>query len=93
MAVKGFIEDLFIPFSIRLNMLPFNSKAHQMLPEDVVTTSHIAAVRNHVERAIGRMKRYRLLDGVIDNNLLDLLEQLVFVAAMLYNFQPPLVAL
>ena len=65
-------------------------KAHQMLPEDVVTTQHIAAVCIHVERAIGRIKHYRLLDGVIDNNLFHLLEQLVFVAAMLSNFQPPL---
>ena len=93
MADKGFvIEDLLIPFSVRLNIPPFNTKAHQMLL-DVVTTQHIAAVCIHVERAIGRIKHYRLLDGVIDNNLCDLLEQLFFIAAMLSNFQPPLVAL
>ena len=94
MADKGFdIQDLLIPFGVRLNIPPFNTKAHQMLPQNVISTQSTAAVRIHVERAIGRIKEHRLLNDVIDNTLFDILEQLVFVAAMLSNFQPPLVAL
>ena len=93
MADKGFnIQDLLAPYGVRLNIPPFNTKAHQMLPKDVITTKTIASVRIHVERAIKRIKEFRLLGGVIDNNLYDLLEQTIFTACMLCNFQPALVA-
>lgn len=93
MADKGFdIQDLLVPHGVRLNIPPFNTKAHQMLPQDVMTTKKIAAVRIHVERAIGRIKEYRLLDGVMDNNLFDIVEQMIYAASMLCNFKPPLVA-
>ena len=93
MADKGFnIQDLLAPYGVRLNIPPFNTKAHQMLPQGVVKTKSIAAVRIHVERAINRIKQYRLLDGVIDNNLFDILEQAVFSACVLCNYQPTLVA-
>ena len=93
MADKGFrIQDLLDPHGVRLNIPPFNTKAHQMLPQDAVTTKSIASVRIHVERAIERLKEYRLLSDTIDNNLYDLLEQCVFCACMLCNFKPALVA-
>lgn len=92
MADKGFnIQDILAPHGVRLNIPPFNTKAHQMLPQDVIETKSIASVRIHVERAIGRIKEYRLLDGIIDNNLFDILEQTVFTACVLCNFQPTLV--
>ena len=59
-----------------------------MLPSDVRSTKTMAGVRIHVERAIGRLKQYRLLDGVVDNSLFDMLGHIVFVTAMLRNFQP-----
>ena len=93
MADKGFnIQDLLAPHGVRLNIPPFNPKAHQLAPQDVVETKTIATVRIHVEKAIKRVKEYRLLSGIIDNNLSDLLEQCVFCAYMLCNFQPALVA-
>ena len=93
MADKGFdIQDLLVANGVRLNIPPFMNSAQRMLPQDIMKTKSIAAVRVHVERAIGRVKQFSLLDGVIDNNLFDLLEQMIFVAAMLCNFQPTLIA-
>ena len=93
MADKGFeIEDLLLPLGVRLNIPPFLHKGQQMLPDDVRSTKSIAAVRIHVERAIGRLKQNSLLDGVIDNSLFDILDRVVFAAAMLCNFLPSLAA-
>ena len=93
MADKGFeIEDLFLPLGVRLNIPPFLHKGQQMLPDDVRSTKSIAAVRIHVERAVGRLKQNSLLDGVIDNSLFDILDRMVFAAAMLCNFLPSLAA-
>ena len=63
-----------------------------MLPGDVRSTKSIAAVLIHVERAIDRLKEFKLLNGVIDNSLYDIFELIVFVAAMLCNFFPSLAA-
>ena len=87
MADKGFqIDDLLVPPGVRLNILPFLNERQQMLPGDVWSTKSIAAVRIHVERAIGRLKEFNLLNGVIDNSLYDIFELIMFVAAMLCNF-------
>jgi len=93
MADKGFdVQDVLAAYGVRLNIPPFNTKAHQMLPQDVVATKSIASVRIHVERAIKRVKEFRLLAGTIDNNMFDLLQQMVFSVCMLCNFQPALVS-
>ena len=57
-----------------------------MIPSDVRWTKTLAAVRILVECAIGRLKQYRLLDGVVDNSLFDMLGHIVFVTAVLCNF-------
>ena len=60
MADKGFeMEDLLVPLGFRLNIPPFLDKQRQMLPSDIRATKSIAAVRIHVERAIGQFKEYR----------------------------------
>ena len=93
MADKGFdIEDLLLPLGIRLNIPPFLDKRQQLLPSDIRMTKSIAALRIHVERAIGRLKQYRLLCGTIDNSMFDVLERVVFVTAMLCNNLPALEA-
>ena len=62
MADKGFtIQDLLIPYGIRLNMPPFLRSNPQMAASDVFLTRKIARLRVHVERAIGRIKEFRIL--------------------------------
>ena len=93
MADKGFdIQDLLVTRGVRLNIPPFKKGDQQMHPQDVAKTTKIAAVRIHVERKMQRIKLYKIIGGEIDNSMFDLIEPLVFVCAMLTNFQSPLVA-
>ena len=50
-----------------------------------------AAVRIHVERAIGRVKNYHILDGVLPLSLSAVADQIFTVCCYLTNFLPPLV--
>ena len=70
MADKGFlIQDLLAPLGVRLNVPPLLQSKQQMPVEDVVKTKKIAQLRVHVERAIGRVKEYRILQGVIPSTM------------------------
>lgn len=92
MADKGFtIQDLLIPYGIRLNMPPFLQLNNQMPASDVFLTKKIARLRVHVERAIGRVKEYRILQGNIPASMWDSVSNLIYVCCMLCNFGPPLV--
>ena len=91
-ADKGFtIQDMLIPYGIRLNMPPFLQSNTQMAASDVFLTKKIASLRVHVERAIGRVKEYRILQGTIPASMWDSVSNLIYVCCMLCNFGPPLV--
>lgn len=64
----------------------------QMAAEDVILTKKIAQLRIHVERAIGRVKEFRILQGVLPAVMWDTINQVVYVCCMLTNFSPPLVS-
>ena len=62
MADKGFqIQDLLAPLGVRLNVPPFLNSKKQMPVADVLLIRKIAHLRIHMERAIGRVKDYRIL--------------------------------
>ena len=92
MADKGFnIMDLLDDKGITLNIPPkLTDSSGQLSENDRVETRRIASVRIHVERAIGRIKTFRILES-IPNTMHNVANQLFFVCAMLTNFQPTLV--
>ena len=94
MADKGFqIQDLLAPLGVRLNIPPFLSSNSQIPVEDVLETRRIAHLRIHVERAIGRVKQFRILQHVIPASMWDSVNELgILCMFMLTNFYPPLVA-
>ena len=92
MADKGFlIQDLLAPLGVRLNVPPLVCSKQQMPMKDVVVTKKIAQLRVHVERAIGRVKKYRILQGVIPSAMWYSLNEVIYVCCMLTNLSPPLV--
>ncbi|XP_065886077.1 uncharacterized protein [Dysidea avara] len=92
MADKGFdIQDLLAPLGVRLNIPPFLKSGSQFSSDDVLRTKKIATLRIHVERAIGRIKEFRIFHPVIPATMWDSINELVYVCAMLCNFSPPLV--
>ena len=62
-----------------------------MSVEDVQRGRHIASLRIHVERVIGRIKTYAILKGTMPNSLMRVANQIISVCAWLTNFQPILI--
>ena len=94
MADRGFtIKDMLDNLQIELNIPPFLNERKQLPSGEVDQGRKIAAVRIHVERAISRIKTYNILKGTIPISLARLTNQIVYICAMLTNFQPALVPL
>ena len=92
MADKGFnIADLLNAKSVTLNIPPkLVDPSGQFSEVDRVKTRRIASVRIHVERAIGRVKNFKILES-IPNSMHNMANQIFFVCALLTNFHPTLV--
>ena len=91
MADRGFDVADILPAGVTLNIPPFKGNRSQLTAQEVEETARIASVRIHVERAIGRVKGYHILDGVMPLTLQPLLNQIFSVCCLLTNFQPFLV--
>ena len=98
MADKGFtIQDL-LPLRTSLNIPPFLGQFEQMSPENVIRVrvrvrqQQFASVRIHVERAINRIKNYRIWSGVIPLSLFGLVNQMWSICSFLSNVQDPLIS-
>lgn len=64
MADRGFtIEEQLKAVGAKLNIPPFLDGKPQLSSEDVSKGRNIASLRIHVERAIGRIKTFRILTG------------------------------
>jgi len=91
MADRGFtIKDTLAKLNIELNIPPFLEGRKQLSSSEVDAGRKIASVRIHVERAIQRLKFYKILKGTIPISMARLINQIIFVCAMLTNFQPAL---
>ena len=91
MADRGFdIKDI-LPPGVSLNIPPFKGARAQLTAQEVEDTACIASVRIHVERAIGRVKNYHILDGVLPLSLSPVADQIFTVCCLLTNFLPFLV--
>ena len=72
MAEKGFqIQVDILPLGVDLNIPPFLGSDAQMSAEDVVRTQQIASLRIHVERAINKIKNFRIWNGVVPLSLVS----------------------
>lgn len=92
LADRGFTikEDLMMR-KATLEIPPPSSGVEQMTKEKVKLTKKIANARIHVERAIGRMKWFSILQNVLPITLVPLIDDILVVCAALCNLLPPLV--
>ncbi len=91
MADKGFdIDDLLQSQAIQLNHPPFLKGKEQFTEEEVIRTRRIASLRVHVERAIERIKNFRILDHIFVN-MHPVASRLVKVCTFLTVLMPPFV--
>ena len=63
-----------------------------MSAHDVILTKKIVNLQIHVERSIGRIKEFHILQCVLPAALWDTINQVVYVCCMLTNLSSPLVA-
>ncbi|KAG5877308.1 hypothetical protein JTB14_021103 [Gonioctena quinquepunctata] len=88
LADKGFnVIDLFQGVNVNINIPVFEISGTQFTAEEVVTTRNIAKDRIHVERAIGRLKTYKILCSPIPIVSSGTMEQIYTVCVLLCNFR------
>ena len=76
---------------VRLNTPPFMENRQQLPAEEVQCGRGIASLRIYVERAIGRVKNYRIIGTTFLVSVICLADMVVPVCAWLTNFEPVLV--
>ena len=91
MADRGFDIEADMPNRVSLNIPPFLNGQPQLSAEDEMKTRKIASVRVHVERAIARIKTYRILHQVVPLTLAENLEHIWSVCSYLTLFLPPII--
>ena len=95
MADRGFLIDEEAKVKgIRLICPAFQHPNRvQLSVEKVYSTWRIAEPRIHVERAIGRTKQFKILDGYVPLSMKPILGRLFAMCVFLANFQTPILPL
>lgn len=92
MADKGFtIGKILAEKGATLNTPAFLSGKSQFNPDEIQENQKIAAVRVHVERAIRRIKVFRIFATPLPLSLIGTCNQIWTVACLLTNFRGPLI--
>ena len=93
MADRGFDpEDVLALKGININIPPFlGIDWKQLSCTEVKQTRTIAGLRIHVERAIGRIKRYKLIQGILPITLVGLANGIICVCIS-YKLMLPIVS-
>jgi hypothetical protein len=89
LADKGFLIKDLLPAGVHVNIPPFLDTP-QFTEEQVLHTEKIARARIHVERAIQRMKTFRILN-FLPYNLLRHADAILQVIGGLTNLKNPLI--
>ena len=92
MADRGFTiqEDLLFR-KASLLIPPSSSGKNQMCAENVLKTKKIANARIHVERAINRLKWFKIVSNTLPLTMVHLFDDILLVCSALCNLLPPLV--
>ncbi|XP_057310555.1 uncharacterized protein LOC130648519 [Hydractinia symbiolongicarpus] len=91
MADRGFtIAEYLKPMNVELIIPSFLQGREQFTELELVKSQQIARERIHVERMIQRLKCYHIFNRVMPLNMAGSLNQIITVAALLSNFQDPI---
>ncbi|XP_067260698.1 uncharacterized protein [Chanodichthys erythropterus] len=92
MADRGFlIREELLCRGASLVIPAFTKGKNQLSHKEVIDSRKTANVRIHVERAIGRMKKFRILNTTWELGLVKSADNIVTIIAALVNLLPPLV--
>jgi len=91
MADRGFlIRDLLYEIQVNL-IIPHFANQTQLTEEKVTCSRRIANVRIHVERAIRRLKVYKVLSQTLPINLMPKIDKILRICAALVNLHGDLI--
>lgn len=91
MVDKGFLIDkLCLEHHVTMVRPPFLRNKKQLSKGDAERNQSIAAARVHVERAIQRMKLFKILDGNIGIELFPFIDDIVQIIAGIVNLSRPI---
>ena len=100
LADRGFdISDDLAMVGASLAIPPFTKGKPQLSQQEVEFSRQLSSIRIHVERAIGRMKNYKILKTTLPIKLIKrdhetefaTIDKIVFICAAMCNLYPPLV--
>lgn len=100
LADRGFdIADDLAMIGASLAIPPFTKGKPQLSQREVEFSRQLSSIRIHVERAIGRMKNFKILQSNLPISLIKrdcetefaTIDKIVFICAALSNLYPPLV--
>uniref|UniRef100_A0A8C6WRK7 THAP-type domain-containing protein n=1 Tax=Neogobius melanostomus TaxID=47308 RepID=A0A8C6WRK7_9GOBI len=90
MADRGFpIQEALLMRQAKLVIPPGARGSEQMTIENVRKTKQVANLRIHVERAINRIKWFKILSGTLPIKIVPLADDIVTVCAALSNLHRP----
>ena len=93
MADKGFNINLLTSKGSQLIIPPFLREKQRFSKKNCKKTSDIPKARMHAERAIARIKDFRILNGTSSITMKDLLDDICLICLAITNLAPPLVPL
>ena len=92
MADRGFdVEPELNELGVDLLIPPFLGNRDAFTQRELILQRAIAASRSHVETVIGRIKNFKLIGETYPNTMIDILSDVVRVAANLVNFSDPFI--
>ena len=93
MGDRGFtIRDLLEERNVRLITPAFTRKKSQLTNEQVTRTRRIANVRIHIERAIRRLKVYKILSQTVPIHFVTKIDKILKICAALVNLRGELIS-
>ena len=90
LADKGFLLHDILPQGVSLNLPAFLCSKEKLTKEEAIFSRKISQCRIHVERAIERLRNFRILEK-FSTNLRPFSTKLVQVCAALVNLQTPII--
>ena len=94
MADRGFtIDDLLKPMGVKLIIPAFLKERKQFEEDETIETQQIAAERIHVERAINKVKKFRIFDSAIPLTMHGSINQIWTVCCLLTNSFNPVISM
>lgn len=93
MADRGFnIGEDLQELALKLNVPPFLRENGYFSEKDIIRAQTVAQHRIHVERAIGKVKRFRIFQSLIPVSMFGTINQIWTVACLISNFQNPVIS-